>query len=273
MAKLNPREIAQASALRGDIETALAGLSALQQEGDTAVNASLAEIAAFQGDWDAVLRYAPAVTVDPKSVQTLNVYADMLKLIGIAGVRTENWDEVQAAAVAALSVLGEVQMLPGYEAAAAGLGSFAATQGRASSGWRPGGHDERPEEERIAKFESAIARLSKNKKRFKTPQARLNHCIAIARNCAYHEAAISLYDETGSPELFDSVVFVASALARFGRQDEAWTVIQSKLSQWWPVEDTQIVPVALLADDALRPLMTPERCKEVLQTPRGAEAP
>lgn len=270
MATLSPREKAQVLALRGDIEAAVAELTSLQQQGDTAAHAALAEIAAFQGKWDAVMQHAPAVTADPSSIRTLNVYHDMIRLIAVAGLHLGDWAEVKRVADVAVTA-SEAHSFENHAAAAAGLVRFAGARGAVSQGWRPGRYDDRPEPERIAKYEAGIAKLSKDKKRFKTPQARHNHYVSMAKNGLLHDAAVSLYDEGGLPDLFDSVVFVASGLARAGRSDEAWAAIRTKLGVWWPFEDTQIAPVELLADDALRPLMTPERCQEVLRTPRGPQ--
>jgi hypothetical protein len=272
MAKLSPREKAQATALRGDVESAVALLTSLQEQGDTAARASLAEISAFGGQWEAAMQHAAAVVADPTSIETLNVYQDMLRLIALAGMHLERWAEVQRIAAVALEALGRVDLLEAHTGAAAGLARFGAAKGQVSDGWRPGRCDDRPEQERRAKYDAGIAKLSKDKKRFKTPQARHNHYVSMAKNGTLYDAAVSLYDEGGLPELFDAVVFVASGLARAGRPDEAWAAIRSRLGTWWPVAFTQIAPVELLADDALRPLMTPERYDEVLRTPRGPQA-
>lgn len=271
MAKLSPRERAQASALRGDIEPAVAELTVLRHQGDTAALAALAEIAAFQGEWDVAMRHASVVTADPNAIKTLNVYHDMIRIVALAGIHLGRWAEVERTAAAAVTA-SEACAFEAHASAAAGLASFAAGRGEVSQGWRPGRYDERPEAERVAKYDAAIAKLGKDKKRFKSPQARRDHYVAIAENCLLYDAALALYDEGGLPELFDSVVFVASALARAGRCDEAWTTVRSKLGVWWPFEDTQIVPVELLADDALRTVMSPERCNEVLRAPRGPQA-
>lgn len=272
MAKLSPREIAQDMALRGDVDAAVAALTSLQEQGDTGARASLAEIAAYRGSWEVAMQHAAAVTADPTSIETLNVYQDMLRLIALAGLHLGRWAEIQRIADTAMAALGRVELLAAHEGAATGLARFAAAKGQVSDGWRPERYDDRPERDRRAKYDAGIAKLSKDRKRFKTPQARHNHYVAMAKNGLLHDAAVSLYDEGGLAELFDAVVFVASGLARAGRPDEAWEAIRSRLGTWWPVADTQIAPVELLADDALRPLMTPERRDEVLRTPRGPRA-
>lgn len=181
--------------------------------------------------------------------------------------------ELKRIANDALAALGDDESLSGYDTAAEGLVEFTAAKGKTSTAWPTGLWDTLPEAERIAKYEAAMDKLTKKKKKFKTPEARLDHCVAVARNCVHYEAAVALHDETGAlPDLFDLVVFVASGLARADRPDDAWAVIRAKLGHWWPVEDTQVTPVALLTDPALRPLMTSERCEEVLHTPRGPQA-
>lgn len=272
MAKLSPRENAQATALRGDVESAVAMLTALQEQGDTAARASLAEIAAYRGQWEVAMQHAAAVVADPTSIETLNVYTDMLGLVALAGIHLERWAEVERIAAVALEALGRVELLEAHTGAAAGLARFAAARGQVSDGWRPGRYDDRPEHERRAKYDAGIAKFAKDKKRFKTPQARHNHYVSMAKNGTLYDAAVSLHDEGGLPELFDAVVFVAAGLARAGRTGEAWEALRSRLGTWWPVAFTQVAPVELLADDALRPLMTPERCEEVLRTPRGPQA-
>ena len=72
---------------------------------------------------------------------------------------------------------------------------------------------------------------------------------------------------------FDTIAFVATSLARANREKDAWKVIQKAVNVWWPVDILQVAPVALLTDPDLRGLMTPERCAQVLKTPRGPEGP
>ncbi|MEX1365612.1 MAG: hypothetical protein AB1Z98_20965 [Nannocystaceae bacterium] len=268
MAKLNPREVAQAAALRGEIDEAVAQLSALQ-ESDTAAHAALAEISAFRGRWQDVLQHVSAVLVEPLSVDTFNVYGDMVRLAALVGVELGDWAEIERIANEALAVLQDVELPPSHIGAVTGLVRFAQAEGKVDSGWRPGGMDDRSEAERIAKYESSIEKIEKRKKQFESPHERFNHYVAIARNCRHYGAAVLLYEEHGLPDLFSSIIFVASALARAGRPDEAWEVIRSGIGRWWPVEDVQIAPMVLLSDEALRPLMTSSRCEEVLRAPRG----
>lgn len=275
MARLTQIQIAQKYALQGDIESSMRELLSIKERGDIAVNASLAEIYAFKRQWADVLQCGQLVVKAPLSVRTLNVYSDMIHLIALSGLQTGDWEGIQRCADIALTKLAEKQLLPGYVDSVTDLVEFATSNGQALYVWGSRGvHHDKSEEERIEGFEAALDKLSKSgKKRFKTSEKRRDHIFSLARMYGYYSGAVDLYDREGLPELlFDSVVFIASGLARCGREEEAWQAIRSKLHLWWPVEETQVVPVVLLIDEALRVLMTPERCEEVLRTPKGAEA-
>ncbi|MFG2794531.1 SMI1/KNR4 family protein [Streptomyces sp. NPDC048419] len=57
--------------------------------------------------------------------------------------------------------------------------------------------------------------------------------------------------------------------ARWGATDAAWRVLRDALPQWEPPGPLLIAPVGLLADPVLGLLITPERGREMLATPRG----
>ena len=71
---------------------------------------------------------------------------------------------------------------------------------------------------------------------------------------------------------FDQALAVARALIRRGEPERSWEIVEERLSAWWPVDNAQVAPVVLLVDQWMSPLMTAERCEQVLSTPRGPEA-
>ncbi|WP_329120469.1 SMI1/KNR4 family protein [Streptomyces sp. NBC_01465] len=61
----------------------------------------------------------------------------------------------------------------------------------------------------------------------------------------------------------------ARELAIWGQEDEAWEVLAREvLPLWRPLTAEHIAPVELLADPYLGPLITPERARSILTTPR-----
>ncbi|WP_137989193.1 SMI1/KNR4 family protein [Streptomyces vilmorinianum] len=59
--------------------------------------------------------------------------------------------------------------------------------------------------------------------------------------------------------------------ARWGATDAAWRVLRNALPLWEGPGPSLVAPVGLLADPVLGPLVTPERGREILATPRAGE--
>ncbi|MFJ2398211.1 SMI1/KNR4 family protein [Streptomyces sp. NPDC087843] len=56
---------------------------------------------------------------------------------------------------------------------------------------------------------------------------------------------------------------------RAGLCDEAWPELRAALRLWHPVCEDHIAPISLFADPVLAQLITPDRGREILATPRG----
>jgi hypothetical protein len=65
----------------------------------------------------------------------------------------------------------------------------------------------------------------------------------------------------------------ARELAMWGDPEGAWRVLATEaLPDWLPSSDRHVAPVELLADPLLGPLITPERARQLLTTPRPGTA-
>ncbi len=71
---------------------------------------------------------------------------------------------------------------------------------------------------------------------------------------------------------FGAAVERARELARWGGTDAAWQTLLDALPQWTPPGPDLLAPLGLLADTVLGPLLTPERGRELLATPRAGRA-
>ncbi|MFE1029694.1 SMI1/KNR4 family protein [Streptomyces sp. NPDC058818] len=71
---------------------------------------------------------------------------------------------------------------------------------------------------------------------------------------------------------FGEAVDRARDLARWGDTDGAWRVLRDALPSWEPSGPDLLAPLGWLADPVLGPVMTPERGRELLSTPRGGHA-
>ncbi|MET9911455.1 SMI1/KNR4 family protein [Streptomyces sp. NPDC006476] len=71
---------------------------------------------------------------------------------------------------------------------------------------------------------------------------------------------------------FGEAVDAARELARWGDTDGAWRTLLRALPLWEPLGPDHLAPLAWVADPLLGPLLTPERGRELLSTPRGGQA-
>ncbi|MBK3640240.1 SMI1/KNR4 family protein [Streptomyces sp. MBT33] len=70
---------------------------------------------------------------------------------------------------------------------------------------------------------------------------------------------------------FAAAVKEAREQARWGETDAAWHTLRTALPEWRPLGPDHIAPVGLCADPVLGPLLTPERGRELLATPRAGQ--
>ncbi|QIQ02506.1 SMI1/KNR4 family protein [Streptomyces liangshanensis] len=75
-----------------------------------------------------------------------------------------------------------------------------------------------------------------------------------------------------APGPFGEAVDVAREQARRGDTDAAWRTLLTALPRWSPPGPDLLAPIGLLADRILGPVLTPERGRELLATPRGSAA-
>ncbi|MGC5397789.1 SMI1/KNR4 family protein [Streptomyces sp. DT20] len=74
------------------------------------------------------------------------------------------------------------------------------------------------------------------------------------------------------PGAWGRAVSRARDSARWGETDAAWRVLREALPGWEAPGPSLIAPVGLLADPVLGQLVTPERGREILATPRAGES-
>ena len=71
---------------------------------------------------------------------------------------------------------------------------------------------------------------------------------------------------------FGEAVERARELARWGESDRAWRTLMDALPLWEPLGPDHLAPLGWVADPVLGPLLTEERGRELLCTPRGGRA-
>ena len=74
------------------------------------------------------------------------------------------------------------------------------------------------------------------------------------------------------PPAFQTALDQARQLLRDGSPDAAWAAVQAALPGWRSDSPHRIAPVILLTDPQLRHLITPDRARTIVTTPRAGAA-
>jgi hypothetical protein len=228
------RELEKARA--GDLETRMGALRALADEGDGAASFDLAKILAFRGTWEeAAVRATEA--------------------LAIRNAGGNAFTESAAIVRRAAETLGRPKLVA---EAAARVPEDGARQRNAvllADHYRAGeaGRNPRPKE-----LADALV-LAPTLKRFKgKPKELAKHGFALAVVFDVDEEIVARWDEASPLFTFHDALEMARACTRRGDGALAWRALESRLPQ------VTGLPVELVTDFRLVPLMTPERCAEVL---------
>jgi hypothetical protein len=170
--KLKPKEAAQQTALRGEVDSAVEQLHSLLAGGDAGAAASLAEIAAFRGQWADVLRHAYVFMRKPDSVYAANVLGDVAALIAAAGFKAGGWAAIHTEVKAIRAVLLKDRKLATYVDGSNWLADrvnqllkLAKAGGKGAFSRYPSDEHELDEDARVAKFDAAVESLTARKKK------------------------------------------------------------------------------------------------------------
>lgn len=275
---------AQQAARRGETAKALVMLRELAADEDQLSAVSLAELCAFQGFWDEVVANLGRVILNLGAIQNWESYPGrLLHLLARAGHETGRWQEIDdlaGAAIVAESNRGydqyHVHVQNAFVVWFENLQAYCRRCGRPPHELTrvydiPDPVDQLTEAERRSRYEDALGH--KNAVRLQEkPSEYANHRFAIAKNMKLDDELIRIYEELPSAFYFNDALDVSRAYMKAGNADAAWEVLRERLHQSVGGLPEQVAPIILLIDEALRPLMTRERCNLVLSTPRGREA-
>lgn len=276
---------ARQMALQGRVEEAIPLLRDYADRADASSAASLAELLAFQGEWEECLKRAGAFIAQPQSVYAGNVFNDMVGLLARAGRETDQWglllDLTQAAQQCVEENTAEYNLSKReaartrYRTILQGLRLYA--QGEDATPFdltQIFGVAMRIPAEQDADYQFAKQNATQLRPDLlNDPVALSRHLFSLAQFYHQESEGIRLYEAERMPAEFEGAVFVAKAYVRQGQAERAWEVLWRHMHRWWPVDRAQVAPVVLLIDRDLRALMNPVRCKKVLSLPRGPEDP
>jgi hypothetical protein len=258
----NKKKLARERALAGKADEAVAMLAPAAATDATAA-ASLIQLLAFKGQWNDVAKVALPFVDKLDLFDTLNVYSDTVALVAWAGV---NGAPVRPAELKARVKKSSPPPVRIALQRAVKLLSDPKGNGRVFLS------DADPDPQGSLE---AIEVMRKDEPKLWTPgrAAELtDRLLLIARSYGDHKGALALIKGDASELNWDQTVFAAEALVRKKDLKGAWNFIEARLATWWPLDVAEVAPVILLLNPDLKRLMTSERCRTVLSTPRGPDA-
>lgn len=119
------------------------------------------------------------------------------------------------------------------------------------------------------RYDLAVKEASTGKRFKGKPEALAQHCFSLAVVFHVDDEIIARWDPKHPTLHFGAAADAARALVRRGDKAGAWKVLESRLGRWYPVDAAQVLPMELVTDPLLAPLLTPERRAQVLSTPRA----
>jgi len=266
---------------------ALEALEGFAAKGDDSAAASRAELYGCAGEWQKVIGNTGRLIANPHAVYAGNVFDDMIRLLGPAGHRTGDWSRVREVARAALKANKE-RAYDQYHKWAQdranklfeNLIAYAERSGQGphellSIFSIPDSNARMTKEQREGHYRSAVENVDSLRPDLKrNPARKTSHFFGLAKAFDLEDEALRLHQNQGADFLmaWDAVEYVSRIHVKRGDLDAAWAVLEANLGKWWPVDHAQVAPVVLLIDEHLCKVMTPDRCKLVLATPRGSEA-
>lgn len=268
------------AALNGNVDIAIQALHLLDDAGDSSASASLSELLAYKGRWEECIICISKFLVNLKVASTGNVFNDMICLFGRAGHETGCWKQIQQACESALVSIKNQEFQDWererYSTILSNLVAYAQRGGTPPHelirlfGVNPDSQSYDPEYLR-ASYEDAVRNVGTYRPDLQKSEQLIMHQFSLAKAFQQKEDIVRIYlTHQNLPFSFEDAVYVAKELLIKNQPDIAWTVIKEKIPVWIPLDPIQVVPVVLLIDEHIKPIMTKERCEIVLTTTRGS---
>lgn len=260
-----------------NIDSAVLVMRKLADAGDGGAAASLAQVLAYQGKWDECIDYCITTqnTHDNKQIVVFTVKLESIDIMARAGAETKNWDKIVQFSRKRLDELSERCSPPWSEGYYKAVLEYADRNGAephirntCTAPLRKYGGDINEQNH----LKDWSRHLEKNPTAKSNPDEATFWKFHSALTNAYSEGAIEMWERNreliereGSNTLsFHSILTLAKMYLDCAREESAWQVIEECLHYWLPQDKCQVLPVSLLADTEIRPIMNQERCLRVL---------
>lgn len=253
---------ARALAMKGKADAAIALLREIPAKDLPEAAHTLMELLAYRDDWASIHALGLEILEDHEAVYSSNAYADSLHLFTLASI----WSGEKSTK----AFLGKLKVTLGkkaddsYVLMADRALKVLASKGEENPFEHPVGNDPAGFAEAVAELDvGAKGKPAKKDKRYWEDYFNL----AVAYNMP--DKAWKTYQDQSPAILWSDALYLARCRTQAGKAAEAWKVLAKHLPEWTPVDAVQVLPLEPILWPELRPLLTPERKKEILATPKG----
>jgi hypothetical protein len=264
--------------LRGWLAEGLALVEPASVEGDDVAAFMLAQVLAFQGQWQRVRTLCLRLLKQPF---LFDPYHDVMQLFALSAIEIGDWKEAKKGIASVRKhlelMLDMSSELNGYAEAFNRFESFIWSEGKGKLPFRivsPVNYASMTEDQ-YARLCSLSYRTAND------PNLTLTFDqLDENRQHHYHlwkalydedlERALKLFHERGDDIRIHlgETLQLAQLLMADNRDDYAWQILKPMIIERKPILSHEIVWLELLWDPKTRPLMTPERCHELLTSDR-----
>lgn len=259
-------------AWQGRYQEALPILEEEAAKGDQGAQVSLLYIYAYLLEWDKLLE--PLVTVlqaHQESFYAANVFDDGVVLVATIAQKTGKWKEI---AEFFKKRLAKIKYGDRLKLVLKEMYNYLDKKGKVEKKIFPVVEIEeynRPPAEEAAHYRDAVDNVLKIKPKFKDPARKdelESHLFALAEVFHQEEEMLKNYKPANPLFGYEEGLAVARIYAKRGDWTKAWNIIESKITDWYPVDKVQLMPMELILEDVFAPLVTRENCIKLLAAPK-----
>lgn len=256
----------------GNYQEALPILEEEAAKGDQGAQVSLVYIYAYLLEWEKLME--PLVTVlqaHEDSFYAANVFDDGVVLVATIGQKTGKWKEISEFFKKRLA---KIKYGARLKLVLKELYNYLDKKGKVAKKIFPVVEIEeynRPPAEDAAYYREAVDTVFETKPKFKDPAKKNeleSHLFALAEVYHQEEEMVKLYKPNNPLFNYEEGLSVARIYAKKGELKKAWAIIEDKITQWYPVDKVQLMPMELMIEDVFAPLMTKENCLKLLSAPK-----